>query len=99
MVNIPNERKQLDEALANKKFSTSNSKFEMIRNIFPKISVGFNLFCISAAVALSGYWIYVYTLNEDLTNVDNKKYYAKEKDVFPGNIFITEIYRIITLTK
>ena len=84
MVNIPDERKQLEEALENKKFSTSNSKFEMIRNIFPKISVGFNLFCISAAVALSGYWIYVYTLNEDLTNVDNKKYYAKEKDVFPG---------------
>ena len=72
MVNIPDERKQLEEALENKKFSTSNSKFEMIRNIFPKISVGFNLFCISAAVALSGYWIYVYTLNEDLTNVDNK---------------------------
>ena len=38
---------------------------------------------MSAAMSLTCYWIYVYTLNEDLCTVDYKKYYEREKDVFP----------------
>jgi len=43
----------------------------------------YHLFCMSSAISLTCYWIYVYTLNEDLCTIDYKKYYEREEDVFP----------------
>lgn len=56
----------------------------MVKNIASKSLKGFNLICISAAIALSIYWVYVFTLNEDLITIDYKKYYHREKDAFPS---------------
>ena len=56
----------------------------MMDRLSSKIFLSFNLICLSAAIALTAYWIYVYTLNEDLVTVDYRKYYDREKDVFPS---------------
>ena len=50
----------------------------MMDRLSSKIFLSFNLICLSAAIALTAYWIYVYTLNEDLVTVDYRKYYAEE---------------------
>ena len=43
----------------------------------------FNLLCWIATITLVSYWIYVYTLDEDLCIVDYKKYIENESDAFP----------------
>ena len=39
--------------------------------------------CISVALALISYWVYVFSLNEDLCVVDYKKWYQEENDAYP----------------
>ena len=56
---------------------------EIVNDISSKIFFVFNLICVLAAIILTSYWIYVFTLNEDLVAVDYKKYYGGAKDVFP----------------
>ena len=43
----------------------------------------FHALCIIAAGALIFYWIYIFSLNEDLCIVDYKKYYESKSDLFP----------------
>ena len=43
----------------------------------------FHLFCATAAISLSTFWIYTYSLNEDLCKVDYKSYYDDKEDKFP----------------
>ena len=43
----------------------------------------FKLVCWIATIILVSYWIYVYTLDEDLCIVDYKKYFEGESDEFP----------------
>ena len=56
----------------------------MIKCITSKALPAFYLICLSAAIALSIYWVYVFTLNEDLITIDYIKYYQREKDAFPS---------------
>lgn len=39
--------------------------------------------CVSATVALTVFWLYKYTLNEDVSLLDYKKFYEAEEDVHP----------------
>lgn len=55
----------------------------MENSISSKIFLGFNLICLSAAIALTSYWVYIFFLNEDLVTIDYKKYYDNEKDSLP----------------
>ena len=55
----------------------------MTRSISSNVYLVFNLICLFAAISLTSYWVYVFTLNEDLCRVDYKKYYEREQDVFP----------------
>lgn len=48
-----------------------------------KISSVFEVVCWAATISFCGFWIYKYTLNEDLCSVEFKSYYEKEEDVFP----------------
>ena len=48
-----------------------------------KVFLVLHLICWTGVIALTGYWIYVFTLNNDLIAVDYKKYYDGKKDVFP----------------
>ena len=43
----------------------------------------FQLVCWIATIILVSYWIYVYTLDEDLCIVDYKKYFESDSDEFP----------------
>ena len=43
----------------------------------------FNFICWIATIILVSYWIFVYTLDEDLCIVDYKKYFESESDEFP----------------
>ena len=43
----------------------------------------FHLICWTITIALVSYWIYAYTLNEDLCLVDYKKYLETDFDEFP----------------
>ena len=56
----------------------------MINGITSNAFQGFHLICLSAAIALSIYWVYIFTLNEDLITIHYKKYYFGEKDAFPS---------------
>ena len=47
------------------------------------VSILFRIICLALTLALSGYWIYVFSLNEDLVTIEYRKYYAREKDVYP----------------
>ena len=51
-----------------------NSKFTFV----------LRLIFLGVTVALSSYWVYVFYLDEDLINIQYKKYYAKDEDVFPA---------------
>ena len=48
-----------------------------------KVFLVLHLICWTGVIALTGYWIYLFTLNNDLIAVEYKKYYDGEKDVFP----------------
>ena len=55
--------------------------FQMLNEeIFRKI---FHLFCATAAISLSIFWIYTYSLNEDLCKVEFKSYYEDTEDKLP----------------
>ena len=43
----------------------------------------FHLICWFASVSVSLYWVYKYNQNEDLSVVNNKKFYQESDDVFP----------------
>ena len=43
----------------------------------------FHVICWTSTIALVSYWIYAYTLNEDLCLVDYKKYLETDFDKFP----------------
>ena len=55
----------------------------MMKKVSSGVFLVFDLLCVSAAIALTCYWVYVFTLNEDLCTVDYKKYYGREEDVYP----------------
>ena len=43
----------------------------------------FHILCVTAAVSLSTYFIYTYSLNEDLCKVDYKSYFEDVEDKYP----------------
>ena len=59
----------------------------------------FRAICIASTGALSAFWLYKYTLNEDLSVFEYKQFYKTEDDVFPvlslcfRNPFLTEKLR------
>ena len=54
-------------------------------NNFYSVRLGsfFHVICWTTTIILVSYWIYEYTLNNDLCIVDYKKYYETESDEFP----------------
>ena len=56
----------------------------MNSNIYSsRLVPSFNFVCWVATISLVSYWIFVYTLDEDLCIVDYKKYFESESDEFP----------------
>ena len=55
----------------------------MVKTFSSKVILFYNLICLLAAITLTSYWVYLFSLNEDLCTVDYKKYYRSEKDTFP----------------
>ena len=47
------------------------------------IAFVFEFICWIATISLCIFWIYKYSLNEDLCSVDFKNYFKSEEDVFP----------------
>ena len=45
--------------------------------------VTFRILCWIITCALLGYWIYLYSLDEDISLVEYTKYYDKPDDTFP----------------
>ena len=43
----------------------------------------FHFICMTSATALISYWVYIFSLNEDLCVVDYKKWYQEENDAYP----------------
>ena len=43
----------------------------------------FHVICWTVTLAVISYWLYIFSLNEDLSIVDYKKYYQSKSDVFP----------------
>ena len=43
----------------------------------------FRVICWTATITVISYWLYVFSLNEDLSSVHYKKYYQSKGDVFP----------------
>ena len=43
----------------------------------------FSIMCIIATLGMCGYWIYKFSLNEDSTLVNYKKFYDHEDDIYP----------------
>ena len=50
---------------------------------FDIITSAFNVLCWAVSITVSVYWIHQYIQNEDLSIVNNKKFYQKRDDVFP----------------
>ena len=48
-----------------------------------RLALVFNLVCWISTITLVSYWIYVYTLDEDLCIVDYRKYFEDKSDEFP----------------
>ena len=48
-----------------------------------KIETVFHVICWTVTIIVVSYWIYVYTLNDDLCTVDYKKYLENDSDEFP----------------
>ena len=48
-----------------------------------RLGLVFNLVCWISTITLVSYWIYVYTLDEDLCIVDYRKYFEDKSDEFP----------------
>ena len=63
-------------------------------NLFNTI---FTISCITLTLAMSGFWLYKFALNEDLCTLDYKYYYESKDDVYPSmslcfkNPFTTKI--------
>ena len=56
----------------------------MMNNFYSaKIGWFFHVICWTITIILLSYWIYEYSLNNDLCLVDYKKYYETESDEFP----------------
>ena len=56
----------------------------MMNNIYLiRLGSFFHVICWTTTIILVSYWVYEYTLNNDLCIVDYKKYYETESDEFP----------------
>ena len=56
----------------------------MMNNIYLiRLGSFFHVICWTITIILLSYWIYEYSLNNDLCLVDYKKYYETESDEFP----------------
>ena len=49
----------------------------------PKIPSIFEVICWIATISFCVFWIYKYTLNEDLCSIEFKSFYEEKKDAFP----------------
>jgi hypothetical protein len=75
----------MEETMENTKENTMentivNTMEEKCRNMFV---ISFHCLCWMATTTVILYWVYLFSLNEDLSNVDNKLFYETKHDVFP----------------
>ena len=55
----------------------------MFRIMFDNFVCMFNVVCWTTSAILIVYWAYLFNLNEDLSTIDNRKFYQGPFDVFP----------------
>ena len=55
----------------------------VIDSTWKKLSLVFHGVCWIATTSVVSYWIYIFSLNEDLCVVDYKKYYQEKTDHYP----------------
>ena len=55
----------------------------LIDNTWKKLSLLFHGLCWVATTSVVAYWIYIFSLNDDLCVVDYKKYYEEKTDHYP----------------
>ena len=56
----------------------------MPANTWKTVAFIFHCACLVATVSVIVYWIYMFSLNEDISLVEYKRYYEKKADVFPA---------------
>ena len=64
--------------------STKNMLFKNMEDkIWKCVAALFHLVCWASAISVIFYWIYLFSLNEDLTVIDYKRYYHDDSNKYP----------------